>query len=348
MPLFVSDRTLRRYKTLPTAKGVWALDSGGFTELSTHGSWDHGPTPREYAARIRRYREEIGSLAWAAPQDWMCEPFITAKTGLTETEHQRRTVGNFIDLRALDPGVIPVIQGHVDYLACVRMYADAGVDLAAEPVVGLGSVCRRQGTRETARIITELCDAVPGIRLHGFGIKTTGLRHYGTRLHSSDSMAWSYAARRSPRLPECGGHKNCANCPRFAFRWRERVLASLAGHATSTAGPTRPGERVSRKLDTTRRLALSAFRHEAARLERDTTIRWAHRDGMSVRTIATLMGLSPARIGQILTEPDQPLLEQLRALRNRWSVDDDPASRGTADLIIATLTAAELDTHSTR
>ncbi|MEV6227889.1 ATP-binding cassette domain-containing protein [Saccharopolyspora shandongensis] len=62
------------------------------------------------------------------------------------------------------------------------------------------------------------------------------MRDYGSHLHSADSMAWSYAARRSPRLPGCTAHKNCANCPRFAFHWRERVLASLAGHATRPAG----------------------------------------------------------------------------------------------------------------
>ena len=63
VPLFVSDRRLRGYKTLPKAMTQWALDSGGFTELSTHGSWDHGPAPREYADRVRRYRDEIGQLA---------------------------------------------------------------------------------------------------------------------------------------------------------------------------------------------------------------------------------------------------------------------------------------------
>jgi hypothetical protein len=83
MPLFVSDRRLRGYKTLPRAATAWALDSGGFTELSRYGTWDHGPTPARYAARIRRYQDEIGHLAWAAPQDWMCEPAITARTGLT-------------------------------------------------------------------------------------------------------------------------------------------------------------------------------------------------------------------------------------------------------------------------
>jgi len=159
-PLFISDRRLRTYRRLPVAAGGWALDSGGFTELAAHGSWEHGPTPSEYVAWIRRYAAEIGGLLWAAPQDWMCEPWITAKTGLSVAEHQHRTIDNFTQLRDLAPDlpIVPVVQGWTvtDYLRCVDRYAAAGVDLTASPLVGLGSVCRRQATDEAEAIITAL------------------------------------------------------------------------------------------------------------------------------------------------------------------------------------------------
>lgn len=362
-PLFISDRQLAKYVTLPKARGPWALDSGGFSRLQTDGTWELGPTPAEYVARVRRYRDEIGHLMWAAPQDWMCEPIIIAGgtvgplkfagTGLSVLEHQQRTVANLLELRALAPDLpfIPVLQGWEtdDYLRCARMYADAGIDLADEPTVGIGSVCRRQATTEADTIITAVTDAVPEIRLHGFGIKTAGLGAYGSMLASSDSLAWSYAARRTTPLPGCVGHKNCANCIKFAFQWRQKVLASLAGHATRNVCP-RPTRRsaVSRKLDkptaVAQRLTLSGFRDEAARLERDTTIRWAQRDGMTIRAIAALMSLSSARVGQILADSDErPLLDQLRELRSKWDVDADPATRAAADHIIANLTATELD-----
>ena len=231
VPLFVSDRRLRVYRRLPVAAGPWALDSGGFTELSTYGSWEQGPSPVEYAGRVRRYQFEVGRLLWAAPQDWMCEPFITAKTGKTVVEHQARTVGNLLELRALAPEVpwIPVVQGWsvADYLACVERYAAAGVDLGAEPLVGLGSVCRRQATSQAAEIVMELRAAGLG-RLHGFGVKTTGLLRYGHLLTSADSLAWSFAARREQPLPACvGRHINCANCNTWAVEWRERLLRQL-------------------------------------------------------------------------------------------------------------------------
>lgn len=222
--LMVSNRVLNPRRSLPVAASPWVLDSGGFTELSMHGSWD-AVSPPAYVAAIRRYQAEIGSLAWAAPQDWMCEPFITAKTGLTVEEHLRRTVGNYLDLRSLDPTlpIIPVVQGfdRADYHRCLDLYEAAGVDLPAERVVGIGSVCRRQATSEAATIIRSVTDR--GIRLHGFGLKLGAIDRLHGDLESADSMAWSYGARLADPLPGCP-HKHCNHCLRFALRWREKVL----------------------------------------------------------------------------------------------------------------------------
>jgi hypothetical protein len=250
VPLMVSDRRLREYKRLPAAVVPWALDSGGFTELQQFGRWTVAAA--DYAARVRRYRATVGNLTWAAPQDWMCEPIVIAGgragrvtfagTGLSVDEHQRRTVANLIELRAIAPGVwwLPTFQGYrVDeYLRCAERYAAAGIDLTAEPLVGLGSVCRRQSTVEAEQIITAL-HAAGVTRLHGFGIKTLGLRRYGHLLASSDSLAWSDDARRRGKpLPGCPAHradcpprcrahhKNCANCLRYALHWRTKVLAT--------------------------------------------------------------------------------------------------------------------------
>jgi hypothetical protein len=227
VPLFVSDTQLRKRVTLPKALGPWCLDSGGFTQLRDHGTWT--VTPREYVDRVYRYREEIGGLVWAAPQDWMCEPQMRDNTGLSVVEHQARTVKNFLELREIAPDLpfIPVVQGWVlaDYVACIARYADAGVDLTMEPLVGLGSVCRRQNTREISGLITTL--AGMGLSLHGFGVKTAGLGAYGYYLASADSMSWSFEARREPiRLPG-HPHQNCASCHVWAQQWRDRLVARL-------------------------------------------------------------------------------------------------------------------------
>ena len=223
--VMVSHRTLRVRRTLPVAFGPWVLDSGGFTELRLHGEWTE--SARTYALATRRYRDEIGEPDWIAPQDWMCEPIMRQRTGLTVREHQELTIQNYLDLCALDVPVIPVLQGWTldDYEEHVGMYYQEGVNLWGT-LVGLGSVCRRQDTTTGQRIVRRL--AAMGLRLHGFGVKVTGLRAFGDALASADSMAWSVAARwTATQLPGCS-HRVCNNCLRYALQWREKILAALA------------------------------------------------------------------------------------------------------------------------
>jgi hypothetical protein len=232
VPLFVSHRRLASRGPLPRIDRPWALDSGGFSELNLYGAWR--TTPEEYAAAVARYDRETGHVEWAAPQDWMVEPFMLAKTGLTVAEHQARTVANFGRLTSLwaelsddECPFMPVLQGwsRADYLECWNRYDDAGISLADYPLVGLGSVCRRQATEEIGDVIAALKERDPDIPLHGFGVKLAGLAAYGHMLESADSMAWSFNGRHDARLPGCTAHKNCANCMTYALRWRDKILA---------------------------------------------------------------------------------------------------------------------------
>lgn len=243
VPLFVSRRTLAEKKRLPKAKERWALDSGGFTELSLYGEWR--TSENQYAEDVQRFADEMGELTWVAPMDWMCEPFMLKKTGLPLYEHQMKTVENFTRLRQrLGPIVVPVLQGWEldDYMRCVEYYEKYGVDLRAEPLIGVGSVCRRQDTGEATRIFRELAEL--GLNLHGFGVKLAGLQLYDEHLTSCDSMAWSFEARRLKRRHDrqdalfswpkrmlCGKmypdeHKaaSCSNCIEWALKWRDNVI----------------------------------------------------------------------------------------------------------------------------
>jgi hypothetical protein len=226
VPLFISHRALAVRARMPRAVTRWSLDSGGFTELSMYGEWR--TPPGEYVDAVYRYTDEIGRLDWASPQDWMCEDVMLAKTGLTVEAHQKLTVESVCQLRAAAPDLpfIPVLQGQAvdDYLDHVEQYAAAGIDLRAEPIVGVGSVCRRQATAEIGELVTEL--AATGLALHGFGVKKAGLLRYGQHLASADSMAWSFSARYEP--PMAGHtHKACQNCPTYALAWRDRILPNL-------------------------------------------------------------------------------------------------------------------------
>lgn len=226
VPLFLARGRLARQKKLPRARAPWALDSGGFSELSLHGRWT--VPAATYAAEVRRWATEVGRMDWAAIQDWMCEPAILQKTGLKVEEHQRRTVDSYEELRALAPEIpwCPVLQGWAmgDYDRHVDLYLKRGHDLWKLPVVGIGTMCRRQNTLSAQLTIMGLHRE--GLKLHGFGFKTQGLRGVSRQLASADSLAWSYDARRAPPYPG-HTHKNCANCSEYALDWRDQLLSRI-------------------------------------------------------------------------------------------------------------------------
>jgi hypothetical protein len=227
VPLFVSARVLRKRRSVPMPAAPWALDSGAFTELSLNGKWTI--SAHQYVEEVRRWRSTVGGMQFAAPQDWPCEPVMREKTGLTVREHQRLTTENYLLLTELAPEVpwLPVLQGweYREYLDHLGDYRAAGVDLAAAPLTGLGSVCRRGDTNAVEELARELHRL--GLRLHAFGFKVRGLLRSARWLASADSMAWSFAARRGSPLPGCA-HKTCANCLRYALAWREKVLRSVS------------------------------------------------------------------------------------------------------------------------
>jgi hypothetical protein len=251
--LFVAmPRLLRKRTPFPPALHPHCIDSGGFSELQKHGKWTR--SAREYVALVRRITGELGPelCKWVAPQDYMCERIVieggVAPRGLVfkgtrelrglrpgEPEQTRRTAvrihqhltrDNYLELKELAPEVrfIPVLQGQTleDYEYCDQLYHDAGVDLARMPVVGLGSVCRRQAESEIEEIVNHF--HAKGYRLHGFGVKTLGLGRYGPKLVSADSLAWSDVARKEGIQLPGHSHKNCANCPDWAIRWHQRIV----------------------------------------------------------------------------------------------------------------------------
>lgn len=178
------------------------VDSGAFTELAQHGRYRH--SVEEYAAEIKRLHEAgVVKISAAVAQDYMCEPWMLEKTGLTIADHQRLTIERYDDLLAcnLPVPVLPVLQGFApsDYQSHVAQYGDR---LKFGMWVGVGSVCKRQGDPRAIIAVLQAIRAVrPDLRLHGFGVKKTSLLHPGVReyLYSADSMAWSFAARKQGR-----------------------------------------------------------------------------------------------------------------------------------------------------
>jgi hypothetical protein len=223
-PLFpevmLSVNRLRRRRSDFIAN-EWLMDSGAFTEVARHGGYRTDVA--DYAAHIRRWNG-CGQLAAAVAQDFMCEPFVVARTGLTVAEHQRLTVERFDALRDQDTGgtyVMPVLQGFDpdEYRAHLALY---GTRLEPGAWVGVGSVCKRNGSPNAVlAVLAAITYDRPDLRLHGFGLKTTALLDARVRglCWSADSAAWSYAARREGRN---------ANDPQEAKAWAHRIMQGPA------------------------------------------------------------------------------------------------------------------------
>jgi hypothetical protein len=245
VPVMVSDVNLRDRRNLPVANGPITIDSEGFSQLQKYGRWTR--TPRQYAADVRRYQDWFGPrFKGAFEQDYMCEDAIIkggtfgrqhfVGTGLTLQEHLHRTVGNYLDLMGIDDTleIYPVVQGrripHYEY--CINLFDKAGVDLQKLPVVGIGSVCRIQGTPEAVGIVQHVASIVGVGRLHAFGFKTEGLREVGHLVGRADSFAWGVDGMHTQpgcdfRLSRDKPHKHEGNCLRFMLEWRQGVLDAI-------------------------------------------------------------------------------------------------------------------------
>ena len=213
----------------------WIMDSGAFTEISKHGEFRF--PVQEYAGWINKFAE-CGNLELAVSQDYMCEPFMLGRTGLTVADHQRMTIERYDALTPLtDVSIMPVLQGYEaqEYVAHVGQY---GSRLTEGMRVGVGSVCKRNtNVSSIVGVLAAIKECRPDLRLHGFGLKTTALanNYVLSLLYSADSMAWSYAARRQGRN---------ANSGLEAQAYAERVAATQGSRPHQFSLLSRPIEEI--------------------------------------------------------------------------------------------------------
>jgi len=195
--VFMSVNRLRNRKR-PFAVEDWIMDSGAFSTIATHGGYPY--SIEEYANQIKRWKTN-GNLLAAVSQDYMCEPAMLAKTGLSIADHQRLTIERYDALLRCETGcyILPVLQGYApdDYVSHIRQYGDR---LKPGAWVGVGSICKRNSSPcLILDVIIAIKSERPDLQLHGFGLKTTALAQGTIRalLETADSMAWSFAARRN-------------------------------------------------------------------------------------------------------------------------------------------------------
>jgi hypothetical protein len=199
---FISINRVRGRKK-PVTSTDWILDSGAFRELEQFGGYRHSPA--DYATEVNRLAALNPGLTAAVSQDFMCEPFMLAQTGLTVADHHRLTIERYDALLPLvRVRLMPVLQGYT--LASYLDHIDAyGERLRPGMLVGVGSICKRNADmRQIEAILAAIKRKRPDLRLHGFGIKIIALGSGVVRdcLASADSMAWNFAARWEGRNQE--------------------------------------------------------------------------------------------------------------------------------------------------
>jgi len=288
VPLFVSRSSLVDSVNPPRASGPWALDSGGFMQIFQYGHWTVTPQEFVSQVRFWRGRignlDWASQMDWMAEPHILLRAMVYEgllpgirengpetmkviqnrygklgekfkdKSQLMERVciHQQRTIDNLIQLREIAPDIhwMPVLQGWTaeDYIAHAEAWLRAGIDLTEEPIVGLGSVCRRDKLDVAEAVISTLTGGDWRLRLHGFGLKNDAFEDQiiARGLASADSLAWSYMARYGSDMiddPEREGKKlkgklcrgthrsgddysksGCVNCLNWALEWRRKAL----------------------------------------------------------------------------------------------------------------------------
>jgi hypothetical protein len=201
----------------------WIMDSGAFTTLDK-APHRYRKEPEQYAEEINRWSSN-GNLVAAVSQDYMCEPFILEKTGMTVEAHQELTINRYLKIRDnASSYVMPVIQGWrpEQYVRHIKMY---GTELKFGTWAGVGSICKRTRVEAIEDVLLAVHSARPDLRLHAFGVKKNALASPTVRRiledGTADSMAWSDAARSD-------GRGSDANDPREALKFMAEI-ESLTG-----------------------------------------------------------------------------------------------------------------------
>ena len=232
--VMISVNQLRKRKSFFDVN-KWILDSGAFTEISKFGNYRY--PVEEYAHQIMQW-SKCGNLLIAVAQDYMCEPFILQKSGLTIEDHQNLTIERYDQLLKynLPVPIMPVLQGYQvsDYLQHLFDYGDR---IVSDMWVGIGSVCKRNTDPSQIRDILKAIKLIrPDLKIHGFGVKATALEFSDIRkmLYSCDSMAWSFSSRFSPES------NSVQNQLQLAKSYKEKIENRLNGAFTpkipNTAG----------------------------------------------------------------------------------------------------------------
>ncbi len=220
-------RLKKRISAMPFRGLDWILDSGGFSEININGKYSF--TVNEYLRLVELHQPRM-----FFNMDYVCESNALNKTGLTIKQHQEKTTNNQIKIMDIynkfniKGQFAGCIQGFEieEYLSHIDSLKEHGL---ITPIMGIGSICRRNSINQILNIIKAIKKEVPKTKLHGFGIKTQILNMPSVYndLYSCDSMSWSLSGRnqKTKMCINCKypNSKSCGNCHYYLINYYNKI-----------------------------------------------------------------------------------------------------------------------------
>lgn len=208
------------------------VDCGGFSSSFKHGGYTN--SDEDYLEYVQRIKPDYFAL-----RDYPCEQQLLIEHNWTVQDQQEKTLENHLKLLDLirdydlnDSTPVPVIQGWTieDYLHCIDTYKENNL---IKPYMAIGSVCRRNATKDIIKVILAVKNELKNVKLHGFGVKKTVLKDKATfeALYSVDSGAWDYEARWKKLRGELSGPEASIICGK---RYAENINELMKFHKNQT------------------------------------------------------------------------------------------------------------------
>lgn len=130
------------------------------------------------------------SKFWCVSPDYPCEPRFFSYTSLEERIFKTVNNAEYCVTKSSLCWMIP-LQGLTvdDYLSCISLYEERGIDL---DVVGIGTVCKRKNRQAIRTVIRKIRQQLPNSWIHAFGLTLSSLRDVKYLIDSFDSAAYNF------------------------------------------------------------------------------------------------------------------------------------------------------------
>jgi len=182
--------------------GLLFMDSGAQQFYKDFKGFDYPYSERDYLEfALKAGVDYIATLD--LPLDILHPRGLPIKDGI------RRTVEHGVELVALaeDLGVsdkiVPVLQGFDDpsqWLESLDLYKSHGITPDRFRYWGVGSICMMRSPPLVHKVLSAVRQAMPGVKLHVFGISMNSLKRVFHIINSYDTSVWIYHVKMEGRV----------------------------------------------------------------------------------------------------------------------------------------------------